>query len=136
MGAKLLLSSLLVLALAALIFAVVGWNTAATDEPLSGHILIAFALGSILSLAVGIGLMSLVFYSSRQASMIACRGQGARRRKGPPNEFPQKSKRRLCHEGGYPIVLSRGYQTGDAPNEVLRYCLRRLAHRDGNFKVH
>jgi hypothetical protein len=88
MGAKLLLSSLLVLALAALIFAVVGWNTAATDEPLSGHILIALAVGSILSLAVGIGLMSLVFYSSRQGFDDRVSGSRRKETQGTTKRVP------------------------------------------------
>lgn len=42
-----------------------GWRSAAgTDVPTSGYI--ALALGVIFSLAVGCGLMALVFYSSRQ----------------------------------------------------------------------
>jgi hypothetical protein len=41
-----------------------GWTSAAgTDVPASGYI--ALALGVIFSLAVGFGLMALVFYSSR-----------------------------------------------------------------------
>ena len=66
MGSKVLLISLLALMFAAVAFALVGWNAIATDEPLTGHFRIALALGVVLSLAVGIGLMSLVFYSSRK----------------------------------------------------------------------
>jgi hypothetical protein len=41
-----------------------GWNSAAgTVVPASGYV--ALALGVLFSLAVGIGLMALVFYSSR-----------------------------------------------------------------------
>ncbi|CAN5170841.1 hypothetical protein BH11PSE4_BH11PSE4_37910 [soil metagenome] len=42
-----------------------GWHSAdGTDVPASGYI--ALALGVILSLGVGFGLMALVFYSSRR----------------------------------------------------------------------
>jgi hypothetical protein len=40
-----------------------GWNLHGEDVPMSGHGYIAMALGIIFSLVVGIGLMSLIFYS-------------------------------------------------------------------------
>jgi membrane glycosyltransferase len=43
--------------------AVVSTSAAGTDVPASGYV--ALALGVIFSLAVGFGLMALVFYSSR-----------------------------------------------------------------------
>jgi hypothetical protein len=46
------------------VIAILGWKSAAhTDVPASGYV--ALALGVIFSLVVGIGLMTLVFYSSR-----------------------------------------------------------------------
>ena len=48
----------------AIVIAVLGWKSAAnTDVPSSRHV--ALALSVIFSLVVGIGLMTLVFYSSR-----------------------------------------------------------------------
>lgn len=41
----------------------IGWTISDTDVPTSGYV--AMALGVIFSLVVGIGLMALVFYSSR-----------------------------------------------------------------------
>lgn len=38
---------------------------AGPGEPLSGHFLFAMILGTVFSIAVGSGLMALVFYSSR-----------------------------------------------------------------------
>ena len=40
-----------------------GWTSADNDVPTSGYV--AMALGVIFSLVVGIGLMALLFYSSR-----------------------------------------------------------------------
>jgi len=40
-----------------------GWVTSNADVPTSGYV--AMALGIVFSLAVGVGLMTLVFYSSR-----------------------------------------------------------------------
>jgi TRAP-type C4-dicarboxylate transport system permease small subunit len=56
---------LVVLLIFACFIAYAGWNSAdGTDVPASGYI--ALALGVVLSLGVGFGLMALVFYSSRQ----------------------------------------------------------------------
>ncbi|QND71967.1 hypothetical protein [Tardiphaga robiniae] len=52
------------LAMAA-VAAFVGWTSAKdTDVPASGYV--AMAIGVIFSLAVGVGLMALVFYSDRK----------------------------------------------------------------------
>jgi hypothetical protein len=60
-GVILILGALLI-ATAALAYA--GWNSAAgTVVPASGYV--ALTLGVVFSLVVGIGLMALVFYSSR-----------------------------------------------------------------------
>jgi hypothetical protein len=40
-----------------------GWTSTDTSVPISGYI--AMALGVVFSLAIGIGLMALLFYSSR-----------------------------------------------------------------------
>jgi hypothetical protein len=46
------------------VFAYLGWTDAAdTDVPASGYVALVF--GVIASLAVGFGLMALIFYSSR-----------------------------------------------------------------------
>lgn len=56
---------LLLLLAATLVIAVIGWSLGAgTDVPASGYF--ALALGVVFSLAVGFGLMGLVFYSSRK----------------------------------------------------------------------
>jgi hypothetical protein len=48
----------------AAIIAGIGWSSAAgTEVPLAGYVAMAF--GVVFSLVVGIGLMALVFYSSR-----------------------------------------------------------------------
>jgi len=57
----LVLGSLLVFAI---VVAYLGWSSAAgTDVPASGYL--AMGLGIIFSLLVGVGLMGLLFYSSR-----------------------------------------------------------------------
>ena len=64
-GSWAILAVLLMLLVGTLFISYLGWASAAgTDVPSSGYI--ALALGVIFSLAVGIGLMTLVFYSSRQ----------------------------------------------------------------------
>jgi Na+/H+ antiporter NhaA len=56
----------LILALA-LAFLYVGWSTPAGEQgaTISTHGYIAMALGIVATLALGIGLMSLIFYSNR-----------------------------------------------------------------------
>jgi hypothetical protein len=41
-----------------------GWTSTDTDVPTSGYV--AMALGAIFSVVVGVGLMALIFYSSRK----------------------------------------------------------------------
>ena len=65
MGAKLLIAILVVLALLSLWAGVAGWNLEG-DVQMSGHGYAAMAIGIVASLVVGIGLMTLVFYSSRK----------------------------------------------------------------------
>ena len=65
MGAKILIAVLLALAAVAVWTGVTGWNLE-TDVEMSGHGYAAMAIGIVASLVVGIGLMGLVFYSSRK----------------------------------------------------------------------
>jgi hypothetical protein len=63
-GSWAILAVLLILLVSTIVFSYLGWVSAAgTDLPASGYV--ALALGVIFSLAVGFGLMALVFYSSR-----------------------------------------------------------------------
>ena len=58
------LAALLTLFVGTVYVSYLGWTSAAgTDVPASGYI--ALVIGVICSLAVGFGLMALVFYSSR-----------------------------------------------------------------------
>ena len=64
-GSLAILLMLLVLLVGTLFVSYLGWTSAAgTDVPASGYTALAF--GVIFSLVVGCGLMTLVFYSSRQ----------------------------------------------------------------------
>ena len=65
MGTKVLIVILLALAAIAVWTGFVGWNLEA-DVEMSGHGYAAMAIGIVASLVVGIGLMTLVFYSSRR----------------------------------------------------------------------
>jgi hypothetical protein len=64
-GSAILLLALLGM-LAAVAFFVYQGTLAGDDRALPGHFYIAMTLGVVFSLAVGIGLMALVFYSSRR----------------------------------------------------------------------
>jgi hypothetical protein len=64
-GSWTILIVLLVLLAGTLVVVYVGWSLAkGTDVPPSGYV--AMALGVLASLAVGFGLMALIFYSSRK----------------------------------------------------------------------
>jgi len=64
-GSWIIVTALLVLLAGTFAIAYVGWRLAAgTDMPASGYV--AMALGVLVSLAVGFGLMALLFYSSRK----------------------------------------------------------------------
>lgn len=65
MGTKVLIGVLVALALLSLWAGVAGWNLE-SDVEMSVHGYIAMAIGIVASLVVGIGLMTLVFYSSRK----------------------------------------------------------------------
>ena len=62
-GTWIVMTVLLLLLLAAGVIGYLGWTSTDTSVPISGYIAMAF--GVIFSLAFGIGLMTLVFYSSR-----------------------------------------------------------------------
>jgi len=63
-GSYALLGVLVALLILALVIAIAGWRSAAgTDVPVFGYV--AMGAGVLLSLAVGVGLMVLLFYSSR-----------------------------------------------------------------------
>ncbi|MGC2082237.1 MAG: hypothetical protein WA702_02615 [Bradyrhizobium sp.] len=63
-GAYVLLAVLLGMLVAVIWLAVSGWSSApGTDVPAAGYLALAF--GVIASMVVGVGLMALVFYSSR-----------------------------------------------------------------------
>ncbi|MGJ4905624.1 hypothetical protein ACQR0V_28940 [Bradyrhizobium sp. HKCCYLS2058] len=63
-GAYLLVAALLSMLVAVIVVAVLGWSSAeGTNVPSSGYA--AMAIGVLFSLVCGIGLMVLVFYSSR-----------------------------------------------------------------------
>jgi hypothetical protein len=63
-GSYSVIAILLGLLIWVIVIAGMGWSSAAgTDVPLDGYV--AMAIGVISSLIVGIGLMALVFYSSR-----------------------------------------------------------------------
>jgi hypothetical protein len=63
-GSWAILVVLVLVLVATVVVAYMGWTSATgTDVPASGYI--SLAIGVIFSMAVGVGLMALVFYSSR-----------------------------------------------------------------------
>ena len=65
LGSRIILIVLVSLLCAACVVAYLGWRLAdGVDVPISGYV--AMAAGVIVSLAVGFGLMALIFYSSRK----------------------------------------------------------------------
>jgi formate hydrogenlyase subunit 3/multisubunit Na+/H+ antiporter MnhD subunit len=66
MGKYVLLASLFALLALAVWWMVAAWNTAGDTAEMSGQFYAPMILGIVFSLAVGIGLMSLVFYSARK----------------------------------------------------------------------
>jgi len=63
-GAYALLAALLAMLVGAIVIAQSGWSSAeGTDVPAAGYLALVF--GVVVSLVVGVGLMALVFYSSR-----------------------------------------------------------------------
>ena len=63
-GSYAIIVILLVLLIAVGVLAGMGWSSAAgTEVPLTGYV--AMAIGIVFSVLLGVGLMALVFYSSR-----------------------------------------------------------------------
>ena len=62
-GTWIIMTVLVLMLLAAAAIGYLGWTSTDTSVPIAGYVAMAF--GVIFSLAVGIGLMALVFYSSR-----------------------------------------------------------------------
>ncbi|WP_210161245.1 hypothetical protein [Bradyrhizobium sp. ORS 285] len=63
-GAYLLVGALVLMLVAVIVVAILGWSSAeGTDVPSSGYA--ALAIGVVFSMVCGVGLMVLVFYSSR-----------------------------------------------------------------------
>ena len=67
-GSWIVLAVLVLLLVLAIVFLFVGWGSAdvGTGQPMSTAGYVAMAFGIIATLALGIGLMTLVFYSSRK----------------------------------------------------------------------
>jgi hypothetical protein len=64
LGAWAIVAVLSAFLVAAVTIGYLGWISTDTDVPTSGYV--AMALGVIFSLVVGVGLMALIFYSSRK----------------------------------------------------------------------
>ena len=62
-GSWIVIAVLVLLLVGAAAVGYFGWTSTDTSVPISGYI--AMALGVVFSLAIGIGLMALLFYSSR-----------------------------------------------------------------------
>ena len=60
----LVVAALCAMLVAACVLGYLGWTSTDTSVPASGYI--ALVLGVVFSLVVGVGLMALVFYSSRK----------------------------------------------------------------------
>jgi hypothetical protein len=67
-GSWIVLAALVSLLILAIVFMVVGWNSADDDtgQQMSGAGYLAMTFGIVATLALGSGLMALVFYSSRK----------------------------------------------------------------------
>ncbi|PSO21915.1 hypothetical protein [Bradyrhizobium sp. MOS003] len=60
----LVIAALCAMLVAACVLGYLGWTSTDTSVPASGYV--ALVLGVVFSLVVGVGLMALVFYSSRK----------------------------------------------------------------------
>jgi hypothetical protein len=65
LGTFLVLAVLIGLLVAAIVFMIIGWGAPAGGTPMSTTGWIAMILGIVATLALGCGLMALMFYSSR-----------------------------------------------------------------------
>jgi hypothetical protein len=64
LGGWLVVTVLMLLLIASAVIGYLGWTVGNADVPASGYVAMAF--GVVFSLAFGVGLMALVFYSSRK----------------------------------------------------------------------
>jgi len=67
-GSWIVLAILVLFLVLAIVFLVVGWGSTDVDtgQPMSAAGYVAMAFGIVATLALGVGLMALVFYSSRK----------------------------------------------------------------------
>jgi hypothetical protein len=65
-GSWIVLAALVLLLVLAIVFLLVGWDTADAGTPMTAGGYIAMTFGIVATLALGTGLMALVFYSSRR----------------------------------------------------------------------
>ena len=65
-GSWVVLAALVLLLVLAIVFLFVGWDTADTGPPMTTAGYLAMTFGIVATLALGTGLMALVFYSSRK----------------------------------------------------------------------
>ena len=65
-GSWIVLAALVLLLVLAIVFLLIGWDTADAGMPMTTGGYIAMTFGIVATLALGTGLMALVFYSSRK----------------------------------------------------------------------
>ena len=82
MKTALVIGVLVALLAAALVFGIVGWDLGGTEVTISRHGILALILGGIGTLALGGGLMFLVFYSNRHGYDDAVDDRAARPAEG------------------------------------------------------
>ncbi|HYD05455.1 MAG TPA: hypothetical protein VEC60_07005 [Reyranella sp.] len=66
LGTILVLVALVAFLIAAIVFMVIGWGAPEGGSPMSTAGWVAMAIGIIVTLGLGVGLMALMFYSSRR----------------------------------------------------------------------
>ncbi len=68
LGSWVVIAVLLLLLVLAVVYLFVGWGSVEGDagQQMSGSGYVAMAFGIVVTLALGVGLMALMFYSSRQ----------------------------------------------------------------------
>jgi hypothetical protein len=65
-GSWVVLAALVLLLVLAIVFLFIGWDAADTGTPMTTGGYVAMTFGIVATLALGTGLMALVFYSSRK----------------------------------------------------------------------
>jgi hypothetical protein len=65
-GSWIVLAALVLLLVLAIAFMLIGWDTADAGTPMTTAGYVAMTFGIVATLALGSGLMALVFYSSRK----------------------------------------------------------------------